>query len=259
MPNLSVISKSKHANHYWLRASGYNFAAEDSLCPLVISEVSTACMSLPIAFTVQNEEFIPVAIQGLQAKKNLFVLNDNSWFSSYIPALYRGYPFSLASSDEGNEVLCINSDALRKIEEEGAENIFDSEGSPSATVQQIFDFLTKVSQSRKITRSICAQLAEMQLIVPWEIKLELEEENQEINGLFRIDENAFNKLSADKLCALRDSGGLNLVYCQLLSMQKIAVLINLYKSILKLGNPTLPKELDLDYLNDSDSLSFDNF
>jgi len=86
---------------------------------------------------------------------------------------------------------------------------------------------------------------------------------QAVEGLFRIDEAALNQLPADAFMELRDSGALVLAYCQLLSMQHLPVLGQLAQlhaqAEQKAALPTTPGgELNLEYLNNSGTISFGN-
>lgn len=80
-----------------------------------------------------------------------------------------------------------------------------------------------------------------------------------LQGLFRIDEAAFNALPLEALDALRAAGALPVIYCQLLSMQHLPVLGQLAQ-IRAAQNAPLPQsgdgDLDLEFLNESGTIKF---
>jgi hypothetical protein len=77
------------------------------VAPLVVQELAKACMSLPIAFTQQNDAFVPHALQGFTPGRNMFVVNGK-WVAPYT---------------EGR-------------------NFFDEDGQPSQAVMGLLGFLT---------------------------------------------------------------------------------------------------------------------
>ncbi|EKE17104.1 MAG: SapC family protein [uncultured bacterium] len=268
MPNYQVISKASYGNKRWLRYTGYAFAMKDAVIPLTLAELPKAAMSLPIGFIAQGENFLPAAVMSLQSEKNLFVAPDGRWVQSYIPAACRSYPFILARTTEGQQVLCIDQDSGLVTEGEEGEAFFDEEGQPAKAVQDILQFLNSVEQSRQATSAACAVLAKHKLIQPWPIAVKTDAGEQKIEGLYRIDEAALNELPAEALVELRNANALTITYCQLLSMQHLGLLGELAKAhaaadaakqakAAKL--PEVAGSLDLDFLKKSDSISFSGF
>lgn len=258
MPNFQAVSRERHAGKRWQRYTSYQFAAGDAVAALVLQELPRACMSLPVGFVKVAEGFVPVAVQGLHAGKNLFVAPDGRWLASYVPAAYRGYPFNLANNQEGQQVLCINEDSGLVSDTDG-EPFFDDAGEPSKAVKDVLNFLTQVFGNRQSTQNVCAALHQQNLIQPWPIKLQSDAGEQTVDGLFRIDEAALNQLSAEGLDALRQAGALPVAYCQLLSMQHLEKLGQLAQAHAAQQAPlpqTQEGDLDLEFLKDDGSIRF---
>lgn len=260
MPRFTVISREHHAAKRWQRYTSYAFAAADAVVPLVAHELPPAVLSLPIGFIQAGDQFIPVAVFGLKSGQNLFVTPDGRWLGGYIPAAYRGYPFALASTEEGQQVLCIDEDSGLLSETEG-EAFFGEDGQPAQGVKDVLDFLTQVAQNRQATQRICAVLQQHNLVQPWLIKMQSEEGEKSIEGLFRIDEAALNQLPAEAFEDLRQGGGLPIAYCQLLSMRHLPRLGALAQAHAQTTAP-LPQtpsgELSLEFLNDNGTIHFGN-
>jgi hypothetical protein len=265
--SMKAISHQVFADKRFKRYDSYQFAAKDALAPIVIREMPKACVTLPIGFTQIGEGFAPVVVQSLLPGRNLFVGPDGRWIGPYIPAVYRGYPFGLAKTEDERQVLCFEEDSgLLSEDGESGEPFFGDDGKPTKAVNDILDFLTQLSVNRQTTQRICGLLKEHGLIQPWPIKLQGPENAgsaQNIEGLFRIDEGAFNAISAEALVSLRDGGALLMIFCQLLSMQHISALGELLKAAQAAEQQAaLPKtdtgEIDLSFLADDTSLSFDH-
>lgn len=262
MADYHVIIREQHGHQYWLKQSSYRFASSDALCPLVAQELPTAVLSLPIGFIAEEEHFVPVAVQGLAAGQNLFVAADGRWLTSYIPAPYRGYPFRMAPTEQGEQVLCID-EASGLISESAGEPFFNDDGTPGKAVLEILEFFNQIEANRQLTRSMCAVLQQHGLIQPWPITVQGEHGEQKVEGLFRIDEAALNALSAEALSEVRNAGGLTMAYCQLLSMQHLSTLGTLAQAHAEAEKARLAQEsmaqkgeLHLGFMNDSGTFSF---
>ena len=198
----------------------------DAVAPLVASELPKAVISLPVGFLQHDESYIPVAILGVQTGRNLFVAQNGRWAGQYIPSIFRSYPFKLANTEDGQQVLCVDEDSglIIDAEKNTGEALFDAEGKPVQAIMDVLNFLNQSEQSRLRTVIACAALQKHNLIRPWSITLKTETGEQQIAGLFQIDEAALNQLSGEAMLEVREAGGLLVAYCQLLSMQHLPVL-----------------------------------
>jgi hypothetical protein len=263
MPTFQTISRERHAKLRWKRYSNYTFAAADSVVPLVAAELPKAVMSLPMAFIAQGDSYVPVAVLGLQPGNNVFVAPDWRWVGHYIPAAFRSYPFRLAQTADGQQVLCIDEDSGLVGDDAAGEPFFTDDGEPAPAVIDILNFLTQIERSRQATATACAALQKQQLIRPWSITLKTETGEQQIAGLFQIDEAALNQLSAEALLEVRDAGALPIAYCQLLSMQHLPLVGQLIEAQSKASAEALAfqqlapnGELDLEFFNKGGTISF---
>ncbi len=226
MPKIELITKTGYKEKYWRSPDNFLHAVKDTLAPLVVNEVWKAAVSLPVAFMRKDNALMPVVVQGVPPGENLLVSPDGKWQYGYIPAIYRGYPFSLVQGKEGKQALCIDEESGLISDTEG-ERFFDEKGEVSAPVKEVLIFLRHVHQSRLLTEQICGLLKEQELIEPWTIILETPEGEKKIKGLFRINEHKLNKLEDAEFLTLRKNGALPLIYCQLLSMRNMTAVIKL--------------------------------
>ena len=264
MPNFQAVSRERHAALRWRRYSNYTFAAADTVVALVAAELPKAVMSIPIAFIEQGDAFVLVAVLGLQPGNNAFVAADWRWVGQYIPAAFRSHPFRLVPTESG-QLLCVDEDS--GLIGEGAsgecESFFGDNGEPTPAVRDIVGFLTHVEQSRAITAAACAVLRQHQLIRPWAITLKTETGEQQITGLFQIDEAALNRLPDEALLEVRKAGALPIAYCQLLSMQHLPLVGKLIEAQSQASKRSLAfqqlapnGELELEFFNQGGTLDF---
>lgn len=258
MPDIQVVSRERHAGKRWMRYASYAFAGSEAVAPLVIQELPKACMVMPLGFVAVDDGFMPVAVQGLTPGMNLLVGTDGCWLAGYVPAAYRSYPFALANTADGQQVLTVVEDSGLLSDTEG-ELFFEENNEPAQAVKDVLGFLEQVSVNRQATRRACAALQKHNLIKPWPINLDTEAGRQAVEGLYTLDEAALNQAPADVLHELRDAGALLVAYCQLLSIQHMQKLVALFRAhaAQNAANLETPSgELDIEFLNDSDTINF---
>lgn len=220
MPDYHPVTREAYTDKFWQRYTNYRFAAEDAVAPLVQQELARAALTLPIALMKQGDEFCPVAVQGLEPGKNLLVDNQGRWLARYIPACYRGYPFKLIPSQDQQLLLCVD-EASNLVNDSDGEAFMDANGEPSAPVQDVMNFLRQTYENGLLTAQIMTRLKELELIVPWPLKLQTPDGVKAVEGLFRFDEARLNSMPIDELEEVRKVGALPMIYCQLLSMQHV--------------------------------------
>lgn len=258
------ITQNEFASKRFKRYESYAFAAKEALAPLALRELVKAVLAMPVAFAKVQDAFVPVAVLGISNGQNLFVAPDGRWIGRYVPAAYRGYPFVLANGPDDKQILCFDDSSGLLHDSEG-EPFFADDGKPTQGINDILNFLTQLAVNRQATARVCALLQEHDLIEPWPIKLKGKEGEPEraLEGLFRVNEVAFNQLDEKTLHILHQGGVLPVVYCQLLSMQHLQSLGELAQAHEQAKQQAaLPKteagELDLTFLADDTTISFEN-
>ena len=264
MPNYQAITHERHGEQRWQRPSSYTIAAHDALVSLSAAELPKAVLSLPLAFIEQAGAFVPVAVLGLQPGSNLFVAPDGRWTGDYIPAAFRSYPFRLALTDDGQQVLCIDEDSALVTSGPAGERFFTDNGQPAQATLDLLNFLHQIEQSRLTTAAACGVLHKHGLIRPWSITVKTDAGEQQVAGLHQIDESALGQLPGDALHELAQAGALALAYCQLLSMQHLPKLGALAQARAQAAAAAVhaavvpASNLDLEFLKRGDTISFGN-
>lgn len=229
------ITYSQFHDKRFKRTDTYAFAEHDLLVPVVLNEISRVVMEMPIGFAPTKDGYLPVAVLGFGSGVNSFVAANGQWEGRYIPAYYRGYPFSLAATDKQGFILCIDEKSL-SIQLGGAgsgalgaddgEPFFLGDGQPSEMVRAVTHFLQQLQAVRARSLQACALLDAHGLLAPWTVQVQAADgvRAQPLTGLFSIDSAKLNKLEPKALSQLRDAGALLLAYGHLLSAQHLVSL-----------------------------------
>jgi hypothetical protein len=226
MTSLKVINPSEFTDKSWTRPENFLFAQHDSVCPLTVKELAKAMLFMPISFIKDDNGTHLVGVQGFDHDTNYFVAADGTWRGRYLPDRYSVHPFTLArdNSDKERLLLCIDESSGLIKDNTDNEPFFGSDGEISPFINSILDSLKDIESSRAVTVKICESLIRLNLIKPWELKVQDGETSKSVEGLYCIDESTLISLDSDQFISLREIGALPLIYCQLLSMQHAAEL-----------------------------------
>tara|TARA_R110000751_G_scaffold116604_2_gene216556 strand:+ start:346123 stop:346827 length:705 start_codon:yes stop_codon:yes gene_type:complete len=224
------LDSAKHKNLRINVDRNYSHVSQQNMTPLLASEFLKASINFPIVFVKQTEtgKFKSVALLGLDANENL-IFSDKKVRTNYIPVNIRRYPFAAGAKtqDEGEMVLCIDENSSLLNEKEGVE-IFDASGAPSKATQQATELLTDMLAKDAATDIFIAFLAEHDLLQPAEVKLKLGEEGvRQLNGLYKVDEEALNELSDDEALTLYKRQYFAAIYAHLASLSQFERLLQL--------------------------------
>ncbi|QWV18498.1 SapC family protein [Stutzerimonas zhaodongensis] len=257
MPNYQIVSSGRHAGKRWLRHSDYRFASQYAVVPLALAELPKAAMTLPIALIEQDGTFVPAAVLGLEPERSLFVAADGQWQGGYIPAGLRAYPFRLAATDQGQQVLCVDEDSGLVTEDLQGEAFFDEHNEPTPAIREILSFLEQTASSGQAAKQACDSLKQCGVVSPWPITVTTSEGDRNLGGLFQIDEAALTSLEPAALHELMRAGALPAAYCQLLSTQHLSRLGELAR--LKAAEIAASTSTNNSgYANDSGTFTFGN-
>lgn len=220
MPQYVAVSRERHGAKKWRRPTSYAFARADDVAPIVGAELARAALGMPCAFVEQERRYKLVALLSLVPGRNMFVGSDGRWLGAYIPAGLRFYPFRLLPQEGTNDaVLCVDEQSgLVMDADAGGEPFIDADGKPAAPLSPLFQGLTQLERSRRVTEVAVASLVEVGVIRPWQINLKTETGQRSASGLHCVDEGALGRLGDDAFIRLRATSGLSVAYAQLLSM-----------------------------------------
>lgn len=250
-----AVSRSQHADRRYLPRDGYHFAANLSVASVLLAELSKLLPHYALGFIAEGEGYQPVALLSLDGQTNLYVAPNGKWLGRYVPASMRGYPFTLADTEDDQKALCIDQALLASDQ---GEPLFDDDGNLDPKVAQTLDFLKQCDTNRLVTLASTQKLADAGVIEPWPLHITRKEgrEPLKIDGLYRVSGKALNALEADVYATLR-GGPMALAHAQMFSMgqlHQLAARAKLHAQQEGASHP--PENLDAVF-GDDDDLTFD--
>ena len=227
--NPEALSKTAHADLAMQTSNDYRFAAAANAIPLMATEMPQAMRSYPIVFA--GDDNMPLALTGLQQGENVFVDTDGHWAPGhYIPAYVRRYPFVLAGDASAARLtLCIDraaSSVTTTAKAAQASPLF-KDGEPTDLTQNAIKFCEEYQTMFNQTKTMVHLIDTHGLLTEQTSKITLPDgESHTIGGFMGIDEGKLNALEDTAFLALRKSGALGAIYCQLGSTNSWQALLN---------------------------------
>jgi len=221
--NFVLLDSGEHAQFKLKAVNGYAFAKDIHLVSVVLHEFAKISANYPIVFIKKqnSENFMPMAMLGLEPGINLFVDDKFQWlYGTYIPAAFRRYPFALGQTSENTMAVCMDVNSEFLDVEDGIA-LYTSEGKPSDELNKVKNFLVELYSSEAHAEKFCQKLAELDLLVPNGFKVQGPEGVKYYDGSFVIDEKRLASLSGEDFLNLRDSGYMVGVFAHLFSLLQV--------------------------------------
>ena len=231
--NIIPISKENHSDWSYVGLPHYKHTLKDSIVPIVIAEIGRLVSNNPIVF-IENDGILNLySLQSLLPENNLMIDNEGLWLGKYIPARYRSLPFVLASNsnneDKKEKILCFVEDfkCVAKNFETESTKIFEKENELSDEMNKVFEFLQSIEQNEILTQNALKSIQEMNIIEDWSLSLKLKDGEKKMTGLKKIDADKLRNLSPDNLEKLNKTGGLDICFANIFSLNNVEILKNL--------------------------------
>lgn len=219
-----------------------------------------AASSTPIAIVREDHKYVLAAVCGIQRDKNLLVSADGRWLGDYTPAWLKTWPFETLSVGEKAFVV-FNTDSGLLDESGAGEPFFDAQGKMMPEVEQRVEILRRIHPKHVATERALQALAKAKVLTPWSPKMR-ERLGMTIENLYMVDERALAELDDATFLGLRQAQALGIAYAVNQSVWQSRVLWERLQQVGASGGTggvtslAGKGELDLEFLNDSDTIKF---
>ena len=199
--------------------------------PMSYTEISLACHDYPVVFVSsdQGKTAVAMAVVGLEQQKNLFVSPEATWDrGAYVPAYVRRYPFcmtrvNVSGTEQPERIACVEKRALSAK----GDALYDAKGEPLPVWEAMRKLLFEFEADLARTEAMSKIIIELGLLEPFNMQAKPNEgEPFTLSGMFRVNEQKINALSADQLKELVQNGVLPRIYAHLMSMSNFARLMS---------------------------------
>lgn len=231
--NVEALSRDLHANLKLDATNNLSFAAHNYWVPVAGVEFFRAADHFPVVFLKEGDDFVPIALLGLEESQNLFITQDASWREGvYIPAFIRRYPFVLAGGSQNDTELTVCLDRNYKgFNEKTGEALLNDAGEPTEFLNNVITFLSNYNVDMTRTQEFVTILKEHNLLESKTVTITRNhDEKFDVQNVYIIDEESFSKLDGETLVTLNQKGMLGWVFAHLASLNNFPALFDLFRT-----------------------------
>lgn len=234
MPKPEIVNNEIHKSLRVITTRGAEYGENIHFVPVIADELRSAVLDYPVVLMKDTEtgRFGLFALLGFEPGENLF-LDGSTWDAGYVPLHFRRQPFMVGyAAGEGEQpnpdksMITIDMDSKRVQESEG-EALFNADGSWTTYLQDVSRMLGMMIQGTALTDAFVNELAERDFIEPVQLNITFPGgESKNYEGLYSVNDEKLNELSADELKDLHERGFLQASYLMLASIGNIQKLID---------------------------------
>ena len=198
-----------------------------------VSEFPDAAMNFPILFVRAAQDALgrdtvtPVAVFGMKPGENLFVTPEGKWDASYVPAMLRAYPFTMARIEGSDRWAMVFDNTWEGMSRTEGLPLFNDKGEASELLNSVHKFVQELETDLERTRQACAALLEMKLLKPMRFDATLQNGEQlSVDGFMTADEEAIGKLSDAQIATMYRNGLLGLIQIHITSLNNMRRLLD---------------------------------
>jgi hypothetical protein len=232
---IAILDKNKHKNTRILTERGAEFGENVHLIPVIADELEKLVLEYPVCLIKDNDtgQFGLHALLGFEVNENLF-LQGNEWQASYVPLHIKRQPFMVGVNAKHGEqptpentIITINT-ANARVQELSGEAIFDDKGNATPFMQEMNNLLSNLMNGIIRTEAFIQKLSEHNLIESIQLTVNfIGSEEKRFDGIYTINEENLQQLSADVLEELNNKGYLQACYLLRASIGHVQKLISL--------------------------------
>jgi hypothetical protein len=221
-----TLDRELHAKLKLRPLGNMGFAAGSPVVPLLCAEFAQAAREYPIAFLRNaDQSLVPVVLTGVPGGGNLYIDAADQWNAHYVPAYARRYPFVFAETAPDQLTVCFDQACPALNNTDGAA-LFDDNGEPSTTLQQVLQLLREYQSQALLSQSFMQRLDAADLLMDTSAQADLGDgRSLALQGFLVVDEARFKALPEATLKDWFASGELGLIYAHLFSLGNLLELL----------------------------------
>jgi hypothetical protein len=204
----------------WTRYDSFAFARPYVTVPLSWTELHRAAAHLPLCLALRADTLRLEALLHFGPDGTGVVDDKDQWRAGYVPALLRLHPFApdLSAQPQAREYVAKNSPHV--LPSSGGLPFFAPDGGPSPELRSVQTVLKEFCREAHVLQQAALPLRKGKLLRPLRALPALDDAL--FDDLYVIDRPSLYNLTAPRMLKLMQTGGLELAFAQLISMQRLS-------------------------------------
>ncbi len=238
MKNFQPLNFEQHKSLGYTEKYGSEYGHQVGAVIVLPNEFAKIQREYPIFFRKDSEtgQFFPVALLGFEEKENLFLNEDSSWSTRYIPLSMIQGPFliGLQQQEEGQKLAIYADLNDSRIQENAGPALFNSDGQASPTLNKVRDILSFRHQGSEQIAPMMEAFLKHNLLEPVTIEIDLANgKTVHFDAGYTVYLEKLMSLESDAVVELHKSGLLSLAYNIADSLNNLQDLINIKNAKMK--------------------------
>lgn len=238
MKDFQPLSFEQHKTLGYVEKYGSEFGHRVGAVMILPNEFAKAQREYPILFRKDSEtgRFLPVVLLGFEEHENLFLNENATWSTRYIPLAVRQGPFLIGlQQQETEQRLAIYADLNdSRIQQNAAPALFNTDGNASSTLNEIRDILSARHKGSESLEPMIEAFLKYDLLERVVLEIDLSHGAAiKFDAGYTIHIENLIALENDAVIALHKSGFLSLAYNVADSVNNIQRLIDIKNAKMK--------------------------
>lgn len=205
----------------WTRYESFAFARPYVSVPLAWSELHRAAAHLPLCLVDTGICHRLEALLSFGAKGQSVVDQSGQWRAGYVPALLRMHPFAPDLSQRATFAPGYLENSPNLLTASGGLELWSATGAPAEDVIPVTDVMRDFHADYFRLQDAAQSLLKGKVLRPLRGYASLDDPM--FDGKYILNRSALYALSAPRMLKLMQTGGLEVAFAQLISMQRLSV------------------------------------
>lgn len=238
MKDFQPLNVEQHKNLGYVEKYGSEYGNQVGAVMVLPNEFSKVQREYPILFRKDSEtgRFFPVALLGFEENENLFLDENSTWSTRYIPLAMKQGPFLIGlQQQETEQRLAIYADLNdSRIQQNAAPALFNDDGNASTTLNEIRDVLSARHKGSELLDPMIEAFLKHDLLERVIIEIDLANgATIKFDAGYTVHIEKLFALENDAVVELHKSGFLSLAYNVADSVNNLQALIDIKNAKMK--------------------------
>lgn len=238
MKDFQPLNVEQHKNLGYTEKYGSEYGNQVGAVMILPNEFAKAQREYPILFRKDSEtgRFFPVVLLGLEEKENLFLNENSTWSTRYIPHAMNQGPFIIGpQQQEAEQQLIVYVDINdSRVQQNTVPALFNPDGTSSTTLDEIRDVLLARHEGSRWLEPMIEAFLKYNLLERVIIEIDLANgANINFDAGYTVHIEKLMALENEAVVALHKAGFLSLAYNVADSVNNIQALIDIKNAKIK--------------------------
>lgn len=238
MKDFQPLNFEQHKNLGYTEKYGSEYGHQVGVVVILPNEFAKAQREYPILFRKESEtgRFLPAVLLGFEENENLFLEENGTWNTRYIPLAIKQGPFLIGlQQEETEQKLAIYADLNdSRIQQNAAPALFNADGNASTTLNEIRDILSARHEGSERLEPMVEAFLKYDLLERVIIEIDLASgATIKFDAGYTVHIEKLVTLESDAVVELHKSGFLSLAYNVADSMNNLQNLIDIKNAKMK--------------------------